>query len=51
MPSPTFVDSSVGDHYEVKVDGEWTPVPNDRIEFSLCLQTDRKQLLVVLTRA
>jgi hypothetical protein len=21
----------VGDHYEVKVDGEWTPVPNDRI--------------------
>src|SRR6516225_2899003 len=31
MPSPTFVDSSVGDHYEVKVDGEWTPVPNDRI--------------------
>src|SRR5215470_16132528 len=23
--------SMVGDHYEVKVDGEWTPVPNDRI--------------------
>jgi len=21
----------VGDHYEVKVDGEWTPVPNDKI--------------------
>src|SRR6266568_830307 len=21
----------VGDHYEVKVDGKWTPVPNDRI--------------------
>ena len=21
----------VGDHYEVKVDGEWTPIPNDRI--------------------
>ena len=21
----------VGDHYEVKVDGEWTPVRNDRI--------------------
>src|SRR6266508_1232399 len=21
----------VGDHYEVKVDGEWTPVPNDRL--------------------
>jgi hypothetical protein len=21
----------VGDHYEVKVDGEWVPVPNDRI--------------------
>ena len=21
----------VGDHYEVKVDGEWTPVPNDTI--------------------
>jgi len=21
----------VGNHYEVKVDGEWTPVPNDRI--------------------
>ena len=20
-----------GDHYEVKVDGEWTPVPNDKI--------------------
>jgi hypothetical protein len=22
---------TVGDHYEVKVDGEWTPVPNDKI--------------------
>jgi hypothetical protein len=21
----------VGDHYEVKVDGEWTLVPNDKI--------------------
>jgi hypothetical protein len=21
----------VGDHYEVKVDGEWMPVPNDKI--------------------
>ena len=21
----------VGDHYEVQVDGEWTPVPNDKI--------------------
>ena len=21
----------IGDHYEVKVDGEWMPVPNDRI--------------------
>ena len=21
----------VGDHYEVKMDGEWTPVPNDKI--------------------
>jgi hypothetical protein len=21
----------VGDHYEVKVDGEWVPVPNDKI--------------------
>jgi hypothetical protein len=21
----------VGDHYEVMVDGEWTPVPNDKI--------------------
>jgi hypothetical protein len=21
----------VGDHYEVKVDGVWTPVPNDKI--------------------
>jgi hypothetical protein len=21
----------VGDHYEVKVDGEWIPVPNDKI--------------------
>ena len=21
----------VGDHYEVKVDGEWRPVPNDKI--------------------
>ncbi len=21
----------VGDHYEVKVDGEWTPVPSDKI--------------------
>jgi hypothetical protein len=21
----------VGDHYEVKVDGEWTPVPKDKI--------------------
>ena len=21
----------VGDHYEVKVEGEWTPVPNDKI--------------------
>ena len=21
----------VGDHYEVKVDGKWTPVPNDKI--------------------
>ena len=21
----------VGDHYEVKVDGLWTPVPNDKI--------------------
>ena len=21
----------VGDHYEVKVDGEWLPVPNDKI--------------------
>jgi hypothetical protein len=21
----------VSDHYEVKVDGEWTPVPNDKI--------------------
>ena len=22
----------VGDHYEVKVDGQWTPVPNDKIK-------------------
>lgn len=22
----------VGDHYEVKVDGEWVPVPNDAIQ-------------------
>jgi hypothetical protein len=22
---------TVGDHYEVKVDGEWIPVPNDKI--------------------
>ena len=22
---------AIGDHYEVKVDGEWTPVPNDKI--------------------
>jgi hypothetical protein len=22
---------TVGDHYEVKVDGEWVPVPNDKI--------------------
>jgi hypothetical protein len=22
---------TVGDHYEVKVDGEWMPVPNDKI--------------------
>jgi hypothetical protein len=21
----------IGDHYEVKVDGEWTPVPNDKM--------------------
>jgi hypothetical protein len=21
----------IGDHYEVKVDGEWNPVPNDKI--------------------
>jgi hypothetical protein len=21
----------VGDHYEVKVDGQWTPVPDDKI--------------------
>src|SRR5215471_15894381 len=22
---------TIGDHYEVKVDGEWVPVPNDKI--------------------
>ena len=22
----------IGDHYEVKVDGEWVPVPNDKIK-------------------
>jgi hypothetical protein len=27
-PTPSRM---VGDHYEVKVDGEWTPVPNDKI--------------------
>jgi hypothetical protein len=25
----------VGDHYEVKVDGEWTPVPKDKINNGL----------------
>src|SRR5215468_5737329 len=46
----------VGDHYEVKVDGEWTPVPNDRINqtgrcaFGACRPASRHRRAPAATR-